>query len=53
VQCDVATCDFLVEIRDAIEAKYKLNITPTKRKTLNVIEKEKPTVQIVKKRSNG
>jgi hypothetical protein len=50
VQCDVSACDFHSEIKEAIEAKYRLSITPKEKKNLNVIEKEKTKIQIVRKK---
>ena len=50
MQCDVAYCDFIEEIKEAIESKYKLNITSKEKKLLTVIEKEKPKIQIIRKK---
>lgn len=50
VHCDVGACDFTEEIKEAIETKYKLNITAKEKKPLIVIEKEKPKIQIVRKK---
>lgn len=50
VQCGVSACDFYSEIKDAIEAKYKLSIMPKEKKNLNVVEKEKTKIQIVRKK---
>jgi len=44
------SCDFVGEIKEAIEAKYRLNITPKEKKNLNVMEKEKSKIQIVRKK---
>lgn len=50
VQCDVVACDFVEDIKEALEAKYRLNITPKEKKNLIVMEKEKPKIQIVRKK---
>lgn len=50
VHCDVASCDFATEIKEAIEAKYKLSITPKEKTNLNVVVKDKPIIQIVRKK---
>lgn len=50
VHCDVAACDFHIIIKEAIEAKYKLSITPKEKINLNVTEKDKPKIQIVRKK---
>jgi hypothetical protein len=47
--CDVAACDFIAEIVEAIEAKYKFSITPKEKKKLNVIEKERSKINIIRK----
>ena len=50
VQCDVVVCDFAGEIKEAIEAKYRLNITPKEKMNLNVTEKERTEIKIVRKK---
>lgn len=43
-------CDFFKEIEEEIENRYKLKIVPIEKKKLNVTEKQKPKIEIVKRK---